>query len=200
MEIIFNWIVANYIELIGSVTGVLGVWLTTRQNIWCWPVGLVNVLLYIYVFFVAKLYADFGLQFFYLVMTLYGWYNWKYGGKGHTELPVGRAGLKNMLIYLVIGTTSFIVIGFVLKRFTDAAYPFWDSFVAVWGIIGTYMQAKKQIENWLVWIIIDANCVMIYYYKNLLPTVVLYFIFVILAIIGYFSWRKDLKKVATSIC
>jgi nicotinamide mononucleotide transporter len=193
-----NWIIENYIEIIGVITGIAGVWLTTRQIIWCWPVGLINVLLYIYIFFVAKLYADFGLQIFYLVMTLYGWYNWKYGGKNHKELKVSRAGIKNIILYLIIGTVSFIAIGFILKKFTDAAYPYWDSLVSVWGIIGTYMQAKKQIENWIVWIIVDMNCVGIYICKDLLPTVALYFIFVLLAVIGFYKWKKDLKITVVS--
>lgn len=193
-----NWIVENYIEIIGVIFGILGVWLTTRQIIWCWPVALVNVLLYIYIFFIAKLYADFGLQIFYLAMTLYGWYNWKYGGKNNTELKVSRAGIKIIIIYLIIGTLSFLVIGYVLNNYTDAAYPYWDSLVGVWGIIGTYMQARKQIENWIVWIIIDLNCVGIYFCKELYPTVALYFIFTILAVIGYYKWRKDLKKISVS--
>lgn len=195
MSLIWAWLVENYIEFLGSVFGVLGVWMSTRQNILCWPVGLLNVLLYIYVFYCSKLYADFGLQFFYLIMTLYGWYNWKYGGSNHSVLPVCNAGARKLIIYTFILAVSFVAIGYLLATYTDAAFPYWDSFVGVGGIIGTYMQAKKQIENWILWIIIDANCVAIYFIKDLMPTVILYFIFVVLAFIGYMQWKKDLITV-----
>lgn len=188
-----NWLEENYIEVVGVVFGILGVWLTTKQIIWCWPVALINVLLYIYIFFTAKLYADFGLQIFYFVMTIYGWYNWKFGGKEHSILKVSRAGKKRISIYILIGTLSFLTSGFLLEKYTDAAYPYWDSFVSVWGIIGTFMLARKQIENWIVWIIIDLNCMGIYFFKELYPTVALYFIFTILAFIGYYKWKKDLR-------
>ena len=190
---ILTWLQANYVELIAAVAGIAGVWLTTRQIIWCWPVALVNVTLYIYIFFRSKLYADFGLQVFYLVLTLYGWYNWLYGGKDHKELPVSRLSVKVFLICLGIGIPAFILTGFMLRRFTDAALPFIDSFVAVWGIIGTWMMAKKMLENWILWIVVDLTCVGIYMVKGLYATAVLYFIFTILAVYGYRAWKKTLS-------
>ena len=190
----FEWVSFNYVEIFGFLTGTIGVWLSTKQKIWCWPVGLVNVSLYIYIFFVSKLYADFGLQIFYFGMTLYGWYQWLYGGTGHTKRHVGRTTFKSWMAYLSIGIPANALIGYLLATYTDAAFPYWDSFVSVWGIIGTYMQARKQIENWLVWIVIDMNCVAIYICKSLLLTSVLYCIFVGLAVYGYIQWKKDLKK------
>jgi nicotinamide mononucleotide transporter len=190
MPQILMWLGLNYIELIGALAGIIGVWLTARQIIWCWPVALLNVIIYIYVFFISKLYADFGLQLFYLYMTLYGWYHWLYGGKDHLELPVSRISLKNFLILFVIGMPTVFILGYLLKKYTDAYYPYWDSFVSIWGIIGTYMMARKIIEHWLVWIVVDLICVGIYYYKNLFATSVLYFIFIILAIYGWQKWIK----------
>ncbi len=194
MSFLFQWFFDNYIEIVGFSSGVVGVWLSTRQNIWCWPIGLVNVSLYMYIFFGSKLYADFGLQLFYFVMTLYGWYQWKFGGKEHLGRKVTKASTRFWIGYLLAGVFSNILIGWLLFTYTDASFPYWDSFVSVWGIIGTFMQARKQIENWLVWIVIDLNCVAIYYYKELYITLVLYFVFTILAIIGYYNWKKELIK------
>jgi nicotinamide mononucleotide transporter len=193
MPQILLWLSQNYIEVIGAFTGIIGVWLTARQIIWCWPIALINVVIYIYVFFVSKLYADFGLQLFYFFMTLYGWYNWHYGGTDNHILLISRITLKKFLIYFLIGMPAVFITGYLLKNYSDAAYPYWDSFVSVWGIIGTYMMAKKIIEHWILWIIVDFTCVGIYFYKGLYATTVLYFIFIILAVYGLSNWKKDYK-------
>lgn len=195
MDILLNWLNEHFVEVIAAISGIIGVWLTTRQNIWCWPVALVNVILYIYVFFAAKLYADFGLQIFYFVMTLYGWYNWLHGGDQHQKLEVVTHITKKLLIIsLIIGIISQTALGFILANYSDAALPFWDSVVGVWGVIITYWMAKKILENWIAWIIIDLMCVGIYLYKDLYPTTVLYFVFAVLAVVGYFQWNKFIPK------
>lgn len=199
MNILFNWIVENYIELIGVISGILGVWLTARQNIWCWPIGLINVALYIYIFYIAKLYADFGINLFYFFVTIYGWYCWLYGGKNHTPEVVCKIKKIHILLHLLIGTVSFIVIGFFLEKYTQDPFPYWDSLLSVWGVLGTYMMAKKQIENWIVWIIVDLNYIFMYFLKELYPTTILYLIFTILAVYGYFEWKKDLRKIEVTV-
>jgi nicotinamide mononucleotide transporter len=190
-----NWIIANYIEVIAAILGVVGVWLTTKQVIWCWPVGLVNVILSIIVFFNSKLYADVTLQIFYLAMTVYGWYNWLWGGVSKSPLKVRNIRISELSIMLIIGTISFVTVGWLFSRYTDAALPYIDSFVAVWGVIATYAMAKKIIQNWIMWIVIDSVCVGIYFYKELYAFTVLYFIFVVLAAYGLFEWKKELKKI-----
>ncbi|MFH0894889.1 MAG: nicotinamide riboside transporter PnuC [Bacteroidota bacterium] len=192
---ISDWLLLNWIELTGAVTGIIGVWLTTKQIIWCWPVALINVIFYIYIFFVSKLYADFGLQIFYLVMTLYGWYNWLWGGENRTELKVTHIKRSLLIFCLITGTIGFLISGFLLNEYTDAAFPFIDSLIAVWGIIGTFLMAKKIIEHWLIWIIVDIIATIIYLAKELDLTAGLYFIFTLLAASGYFKWKKDLKTI-----
>lgn len=195
IDLIINWIFANYIELIGFVFSALGVWLTTKQKIWCWPISLVGVIIYIYIFFISKLYADFGLQIFYLFMTIYGWYYWLHGGQNNQVLEkISRITKKQIIMYLIIGITTQTILGYLLFKYTDAAFPFWDSVVGIWGIIATYMMAKKILEHWIAWIIIDIMCVTIYFFKDLYLTSILYLIFTLLAILGYYNWRKDLSK------
>jgi len=193
MPHILLWLSQNYIEVIGALSGIIGVWLTARQVIWCWPVALINVVIYIYVFYISKLYADFGLQLFYFFITLFGWYNWLYGGKDHHALPISRITLKKLIIFFCIGIPSVFILGYLLRNYTDAAYPYWDSFVSIWGIIGTYMMAKKILEHWILWIIVDLTCVGIYFFKGLYPTTILYFIFTVLAVYGLSKWRKDFR-------
>lgn len=193
MSFLINWLLNNYIEIIGFSSGIIGVWLSTRQNIWCWPVGLINVSLYMYIFYDSNLFADFGLQVFYFVMTIYGWYQWKYGGKSNTGLKVQKTTIRLWVLYFIVGAISNLIAGYLLATYTRASFPYWDSFVSVWGIIATFMQARKQLENWLVWIVIDLNCVAIYFYKELYITLILYFVFTLLAVAGYLQWRKTLN-------
>jgi nicotinamide mononucleotide transporter len=193
MIVAWDWLGQNYIELIAAFCGIGGVWLTTRQNILCWPVALVNVILYIYIFYVSKLYADAGLQVFYLFMTLYGWYHWYFGGQEHDNLPVSRISKKALLAYLSVGIPFSFLCGYLLQRYTDASFPYQDSFVSIWGILGTHMMARKILEHWLLWIIVDLCCVGIYLAKGLYPTTILYFIFSLLAVYGFYQWKKDLN-------
>jgi nicotinamide mononucleotide transporter len=193
MEVFSLWISENYIEVIATILGIAGVWMSTRQNVWCWPVGLLNVVLSLYVFFVSKLYADVVLQIFYFVITLYGWYNWLYGGEHKSALKVSRISTNLLLKLLFAGGIAIIITGYIFRKYTDAALPYWDSTVAVWGVIGTFAQAKKYIENWIIWILTDILCTGIYFYKELFAFTGLYFIFTLLAIYGYYQWKKDLK-------
>lgn len=194
IQLLIDWVQINYIELIAATLGVATVWLTTRQNIWCWPIGLVNVIIYIYVYFISKLYADFGLQIFYLFLTIYGWYNWLFGGNNHHKLEkVIHVSLKIFLFSLLIGLSCQTTLGYILYKYTDAALPFLDSIVSIWGIIATYWLAKKYLENWIVWIVIDSISVGICIYKDLYPTSAQYFIFIMLAIVGYFQWKKNIQ-------
>ncbi len=190
-----SWIIENYIEIIAAILGIIGVWLTTKQIIWCWPVGLINVILSIIVFFSSKLYADVTLQIFYLVMTIYGWYNWIWGGASKNNLPVRNIRIVEFVIMLITGVLGFVIVGWLFSKYTDAALPYIDSFVAVWGVIATYAMAKKITENWIMWIIIDSVCVGIYFYKELYAFTILYFIFIVLAAFGLAEWKKEMKKI-----
>jgi nicotinamide mononucleotide transporter len=193
-----DWIINNYIEILAAVLGLAGVWLTTRQNIWCWPLGLMNVTLSMFVFFSARLYYDFILQIFYFALTLYGWYHWVFGSKSAKKVPVSGIRAKTLGISLLIITVSVIVMGWLAEKYTNASLPYWDAFTTAAGIIVTYWMARKFIEHWIAWVIIDLVCTVIYIHKELYAFSVLYFIFAVLAIYGYFQWKKDLLPGAIS--
>ncbi len=193
-EEVIRWIALNYLEVIGSILGIVYVILATKQNIWCWYAGIVNVSIYIFVFIDARLYGDMALQMFYLVMSFYGWYKWKYTKTDKkSELRISNISLN--LFWLILAITIVLSVGFgYLLTFTNTDVPRWDGVTTALGLIGTWMTAKKYIENWLVWIVANILCVGIYFYKELYPTVGFYTIITILAIIGYYQWKKEIKK------
>jgi nicotinamide mononucleotide transporter len=172
--------------------GVLAVWLTVRQNIWCWPTGLVNVGLYIFVFGQARLYADMGLQVVYVILCLYGWYEWLHGGEDRGVLRVSRSP-RLQLMALGLGGVAFATgLGTWLARHTDAAIPAWDASTTSFSLVAQYLQTRKRIENWILWIAVDVVYVGMYVYKQLYPTAGLYAVFLVLAVLGLRQWRGTL--------
>ncbi len=195
-EVLF-WISGNYIELLGAIFGLLYIILSIKQNIWCWPVGLITSALYIYVFFVTKFYADMGLQVYYLVVSIYGWYFWMFGGKSKKADDLKISNVQYPLsIYLTLATVIlFGIIAFILINFTDSEIPYWDAFTTAGSFVATWMLARKMIEHWLIWIIVDAVSLGLYIYKGLYATVILFAVYTILAVTGYMEWKKELKKI-----
>jgi nicotinamide mononucleotide transporter len=192
---IITWILSNYIELIASALGIIYVILATKQNIWCWLAGIINVSLYIFVFLKAGLYGDMSLQIVYLFLSFYGWYNWKYGqSESNGKLAVTHVNRKSILVpgfLLIIMTTGF---GYLLS-FTNSDIPYWDALTTALGLLAIWMTARKILENWIVWIFTDLLCVGIYLYKDLYPTAVFYLIMSVLAVFGYLEWKKQMRNI-----
>ena len=184
------------IEIMGAVTGLIYLVFSIKQNIWLWPWGIVTSLLYIYVFFEAKFYAGMSLQFYYFGISIYGWYFWRTGSKkeGNDKVPVIHASLRECLIFIIVTIVLTVISGYGLDHFTDSPLPFWDAFTTSGSIVATWMLARKYLEQWLFWIIIDAVSLGTYIYKELYPTVVLFSVYTGMAVIGYYQWRKELIK------
>jgi nicotinamide mononucleotide transporter len=180
-------------EIVAALFGVVGVYLNVRQNVWTWPVGIVNVAMYVVVFYQAKLYADMGLQVIYIVLALYGWYHWLYGGPRRTTLPVTRGLPRELLIAAGVGVIGAWGIGAVLARFTDASLPYLDASLTSASLVAQWMATRKLLENWLVWIVADLVYIGMFIYKQLYPTAVLYAVFTVLAVLGYRQWRATLR-------
>ena len=188
----------NLYEAAGVGFGVLAVWLTTRQNIWCWPTGLVNVGLFILVFYEARLYADMGLQGVYVVLLIYGWYEWLRGGKNHSPLRVARTPAAALAGGAAAGAVFLFVLGYLLKGHTNADLPFLDSTLTSFSLVAQFYQTRKWIENWIVWIAVDIVYVGMYIYKELYLTSGLYAVFLVLAVLGYVEWRKSMQTAVAS--
>lgn len=180
------------LETAGVLTGIAAVWLTTRQNLWCWPVGLVNVAIFAVVFHAARLYADMGLQAIYAALGAYGWYHWLRGGPAGGALPVSRAPVRALLGLVAAGGAVAWVLGLGLARGTDAAVPFWDSTTTSFSLVAQLMQTRKWVENWIVWVIVDVALVAKYACSGLRATAGLYLVFLVLAVMGLRSWNRAL--------
>jgi nicotinamide mononucleotide transporter len=177
---------------------VVAVYLTVRENVWCWPTGLVNVAIFIVVFAQARLYADMGLQVVYVGLCLYGWYAWLHGGRDHGVLRVSRTP-PAVLSGLVAGAALFAAaLGTALHRLTDASLPYWDASTAAFSLAAQWMQTRKWIENWLVWVVVDAVYVGMYVVKGLYLTAGLYAGFLALAVAGWLAWRRSLRTEASA--
>jgi nicotinamide mononucleotide transporter len=174
--------------------GVAAVWLTTLENVWCWPLGLVNVTLSAIVFYEARLYADTGLQGVYFLLCLYGWYGWLRGGPGQGVLSVSRTPKRWLFVLTAVGVTTAGLLGLGLRSYTDAALPFWDSSTTAFSLVAQAMQTKKWIENWPVWIAVDLVYVGMYVYKSLFLMAGLYLIFLLLAVIGLLNWWRSMSR------
>ena len=187
------------LELLAAVTGALSVWLSVRQNIWSWPTAIVNVVLYALVFRDAKLYADMGLQVVYAVLSIYGWYEWLYGGQGRTRLRVTRTTPALAARLIVIAAAGSALLGTLLHRTTDAALPYMDSFLSSTSLVAQWMMTKKLLENWLVWIAVDVLYVGMFLFKGLYLTAGLYAVFLGLAIRGYIDWRRSMSAPVAAV-
>ena len=191
-----------WIEIAATVFGFLCVVLTIRRNIWCWPVGLVQVLLFIVIFYNAKLYSDLGLHVIYVGLQFYGWYAWtRRDGSGaplalKQDVPLVVEWLPRIgLLAAVVGTAlGSAILGYVMSTYTDAALPYGDAFTTVASLVATWMLAAKKVESWMFWIAVDVVAIGIYYYKDLIPTCILYCAFLGLATIGLIHWWSIFQK------
>ena len=178
------------IEIAAALFGLACVCLAVRQNIWSWPVGIVNVALYFVVFQQARLYADMGLQVVYLALSLYGWYQWLYGGPGRKALPVSRTSGRRFAVLVLLGAAGAWLTGMLLARHTDASLPYLDSALTSTSLVAQWMMTRKLLESWLLWISVDIVYVGMFIHKSLYPTAVLYAVFTVLAVLGYAQWKR----------
>lgn len=182
------------IELAGVVLGIVAVWLTTRQNIWCWPTGILSVGLFVLVFHDARLYAAAALQLAYVALGVYGWHAWLHGGSGHTRLAVSRVPRRRLVLLAVTAAAGAGVLGTVLHRNTDAAVPYLDSSLTCFSLVAQFLQARKWIENWFVWMLVDAAYVAMYLSQGLAMTALLYGAYLGLAFVGFMAWQRSLAR------
>ncbi|AFZ55668.1 nicotinamide mononucleotide transporter [Anabaena cylindrica FACHB-243] len=184
----------TYIEIIAAIFGLVSVWLTVKENIWCWPTGLVMVFLYIFVFYEARLYSDAILQVIYIFLQIYGWYAWLHGGNDDSPLAVTRISNQGKLIWSGVAVVGTFGLGYIMHNYTDAALPYPDASITILSLIAQWLMAKKILECWIIWIMVDLIAVGVYAVKHLYPTTGLYTVFLVLAVLGYKEWKRAYKK------
>lgn len=181
----------SWLEIVAVILGVLCVGLTIRQNIWCWPVGLAMVTLYVFIFYDAKLYSDMLLQIVYIGLQIYGWHAWLRGGPQNHALPVSLVTQKQILLWALTCVVLTAGLGSAMHFNTDASFPFVDAFTTVASLIAQWLMGRKKLHSWFVWIVVDVVSIGLYLAKSLYLTAGLYVVFLMMATLGYFAWRKS---------
>ena len=185
------------LEWFGVFTGILCVWLAAKNNIYNWPIAIVSVVIYIFIFFESKLYADMGLQFYFLAMNFYGWYFWSKNKNNKDAERAVSLITKKEIIFSIVGIIVFTAaLGFLLHANTDASFPFVDSFCTACSLIAQIFLARKVLQNWLIWIVVDLCYIPLYIYKSLNLSAVLYAVLVAIAVKGYLDWKKTYREQA----
>lgn len=180
-------------EALAVVLAITYLVLAIRQNIWCWAAAAISTLIYLFIMFEARLYMESVLQLFYLAMAAYGWYQWRRHGNNQEALQVTTW----PLVYHVFAIGSVLLLVFVsgqlLSKYSDAALPHIDSFTTWGAVIATFMVARKVLENWVYWFVIDAVSVGLYLNRGLLLTALLFVLYLVLIILGYRNWRASMQ-------
>ena len=185
----------NTVEIFGLCAGTLSIALLIKQNIWTWPIGIAYTFASLYIFFTAKLYADFALHVFFLFMSFYGWYYWLQGNsRFDSELPVSRESKKVLVYSIIICVLAIILASNLFTMYTDAELPYWDNTTSILSVLAIWLQSRKKIESWVFWLIIDILSVGIYFYKDLYLYSLLYSIYVAMAFFGYATWLKSYRN------
>ena len=181
------------IEIVAALLILVNVYLLTRERISAWPVGLVAVLLYLYIFASSKLYSDSLLQIVYVILNLYGWWVWSRKGPSNTHIPISRLDVQQALLWIVLAIIGSLSWGRFMSQHTNADFAYWDAFTTVASLIAQYLLARKVLENWIVWIIVDIVAINIYFLKGLYVTSILYFLLLLLCIKGIRDWKNSMR-------
>jgi nicotinamide mononucleotide transporter len=187
------WSHQTWSEIIAVITGLLCVYLAAVNNIWNWPFAIISVGIYIFIFFEARLYADMGLQFYFISMNIYGWYNWSRSQGTKRKTPVLMISRHETILSLLAIVVFTVLLGSVLK-YTTASFPYLDSFCTACSLVAQLFLARKILQNWLIWIFVDIIYIGVYTYKNLHLTAIMYAAYAAMAILGYLDWKKEYKR------
>ena len=195
----------DLLELFGVIIGLLYLYFEYKGSIYLWIVGIIMPIIYIKIYYDAGLYADMGCNIYYLLASFYGLAVWmlpgrktkklsKENSKQTKELKISHVPLKSWIPQAMISIVVFFIMVYVLKAYTNSNVPSWDSFTTTLSIIGMWQLARKYIEQWLTWIVVDAVSVGLYYYKGLYLTAILFFIYTLISVAGYLKWQSMMEK------
>lgn len=195
-----EYIAANWLELVGLVSGLLCVWLLIRENVATFPIGLIYAVVTVVVVGRAQLYADVILNLYYVIMNAYGWYFWLYGGRERREaqvLLVGWVPKPQWLGIVGVVVVGTLAMGWYFATQTNAALPYPDSFTTVASFVAMWMSARKYLESWALWFVIDVVQVALYIIKDIEAYAVLYLVYLGMAVWGWISWRRHMVRTAS---
>ncbi len=181
----------NYLELVGTIIGLIYLWLEYKASVWLWAASIVMPAVYIVIYYRAGLYADMGINIYYILASVYGVVCWLRGNTGEKkELPVTHTPKRLYIPLTCIAAILTVIIAQILIRFTDSNVPWADAFTTALSIVAMWMLAKKYAEQWLAWILVDVVSTILYVYKGLFFTSGLYLLYTVIAYIGYLKWKR----------
>ncbi len=187
----------QYIEILGTIVGLVYLWQEYHANIYLWITSIIMPAIYLYIYYNAGLYADFGINIYYLVIALYGWLAWRYrfsftkrSERNEDELSISHISRNTALRLALIFLAAWAIISYILINYTNSTVPFSDAFTTALSIVGMYMLARKYLEQWWVWLVVDIASGALYIYKELFFTAALYTLYAIIAIFGYRKWKR----------
>lgn len=181
--------VFNTLEITAVVSALIYVALATKGNRWCFLFGLISSAIYVYITYQLNFFFDVGINCYYIIMSFYGWFAWS-NNSNNAKLQVKKTPKRLLPIFALSGISLTLIFAFGAERFSTAELAYLDAFTTVFAIIATYMVIKKYIENWLIWIVVDLVASGMYFYKELYFTSFLFLIYTLIAIFGYFKWKK----------
>lgn len=193
-EIINQFLGTTWLEAIAVITGIASVIFALKEKIWVFPTGIISVSIYIYICYKFGIYADMGVNIYYLIMSIYGWILWSWKKENVVILRISKNNFQEHILSLILLVIFFFTIRFFLLKFTNSTVPNWDAFTSALACVGMWLMAKKKIENWIFWILTDLISIPLYYHKGLAFTSVQFLIFTFLAISGFLAWRNKLIK------
>ncbi len=183
------------IEIIGAVIGLLYLYLEYKANKWLWPVGVVMPVVYVWIFFQSKFYADMGINVYYFFASIYGWIYWtRHSQQEEKELPITHTPRRHILPLVVAGMVLFVVIAYILVQHTDSPVPYGDSLTTALSVIGMWLLARKHLEQWGCWFVVNLISCGLYLWKGLYPTSVLFAIYTVISLFGYIKWKRMMER------
>ena len=199
---IIDWFLENYIEVLGAIAGIIYVFLEIRVSVWLWPLGIITSAAYIWVFFNGKLYAEMSLQVYYVIISVFGLIWWLKGTSQKTseteskkeKLQITNLKLQTGVILAIISVVLFAAMWATLKHLTDSPVPAWDAFITSLSVVATWMLARKILQHWLLWIVVNTAAVMLFVMRGLYPTAILYTIYGLMSFVGLREWKRSMGK------
>ncbi len=193
-EFIIGFLGASAIEMLASISGFICVFLLIRRNIWNWFFGLLQVTLFVWIFYQYKLYSDALLHVVYIGLQFYGWWNWYHHKNHQNSVVIEWTPLPFFSKILLTSFISTLILGYIMNNYTDASFAYADAFTTCTSLLAQWLLTRRHLLNWLLWIVVDIVAIIIYLQKGLFPTTVLYATFLIMAIIGQYSWWREYQQ------
>jgi nicotinamide mononucleotide transporter len=183
------------VELVAVFFGLISVWSMKKESILAFPFGIINVLIYVYICFATKLYAYAGINFFYFVMSVYGWYNWLRTGDNEEKIKITECSKQERIWNGLAILVFFVMLWTLLRKYTDSIVPVWDAITTAIYIVGMWLLARKKIENWILWIAGDFISIFLFAYEKLFFSSFQFLVFTVIAVLGYLEWKGKLSVI-----